>query len=532
MQVTGIAYADSCKKDDYTNLAGKSINNLYSSGLKYEKSGEKTRALTLYNVIVSRYSDDMNTESKKRCAEVYSHLGDIYYTSRQYTEALNQYLAGLRISELYSFDFITAQIFIGIGNIYSSHNDCSMGIRYYKQALRLAENGGNRKIKNKVLNNLVGASCFTGNISDAERYLKMLQENRENTKDYDFNLLMCKGIVANYKRNIPQSIGYYNKALEYSYAKKLGDRYSESPNSCLAQIYMEAGKLDSALFYLHKNETLAQRLNKADLLEETMRSLSETYESIGNKAEAMAYKIKYVDLYDSIYNNSEYSTIRNTIFRYEARKSENAIQALTQEKNDRDRLIVMQRNWIITLFVAFIVFVVMLIVVYRQKKQLFVVYRELFERSQGYIAEKKTTVRAKSKEASASESSKILSKEQHDAILSNIEKVMETTDVFCQSDFSIETLASIIGTNSRYVSEAINEGYDKNFRTFLNEYRIKEAMRRLSDIEHYGGYTIKAISESVGYKSQANFISVFTKIAGMKPSIYQNISKEKRNISK
>ncbi len=57
-------------------------------------------------------------------------------------------------------------------------------------------------------------------------------------------------------------------------------------------------------------------------------------------------------------------------------------------------------------------------------------------------------------------------------------------------------------------------------------------MRRLSDIEHYGGYTIKAISESVGYKSQANFISVFTKIAGMKPSIYQNISKEKRNISK
>ena len=51
-------------------------------------------------------------------------------------------------------------------------------------------------------------------------------------------------------------------------------------------------------------------------------------------------------------------------------------------------------------------------------------------------------------------------------------------------------------------------------------------MRRLADVEHYGGYTIKSISESVGYKSQANFISVFTKVTGMKPSIYQKLSKE------
>lgn len=90
-----------------------------------------------------------------------------------------------------------------------------------------------------------------------------------------------------------------------------------------------------------------------------------------------------------------------------------------------------------------------------------------------------------------------------------------------------------MGSNPRYVSEAINEGYGKNFRSFLNDYRIKEAMQRLADNDRYGHYTIKAISESVGYKSQANFINVFTKMTGIKPSTYyQKMSAERRNAPK
>lgn len=98
----------------------------------------------------------------------------------------------------------------------------------------------------------------------------------------------------------------------------------------------------------------------------------------------------------------------------------------------------------------------------------------------------------------------LLTTDQRISLLQEIERVMGDTKEYCNSEFGIETLASLVGSNSRYVSAAINEGYGKNFRSFLNEYRIKEAMRRLADVEHYGGYTIKAISESVGYKSQAN----------------------------
>ena len=49
----------------------------------------------------------------------------------------------------------------------------------------------------------------------------------------------------------------------------------------------------------------------------------------------------------------------------------------------------------------------------------------------------------------------------------------------------------------------------------------------MNDTENYGQYTIKAIAESVGYKSQSNFINVFTRQTGIKPSVFQKISREK-----
>lgn len=105
---------------------------------------------------------------------------------------------------------------------------------------------------------------------------------------------------------------------------------------------------------------------------------------------------------------------------------------------------------------------------------------------------------------------------------------MENPDEFCNCDFSLERLAFLVESNSRYVSQVINETYNKNFRTFINDYRIKEAQLRLMNITEYGNYTIQAIAESVGYKSHTNFIVIFKRITGMTPSIFQKIAKEEK----
>lgn len=503
------------------NYPGKSVAGLYSRAKTLVKRKEYAKSLELYNAVALKYTDALNPDDKLKCAKAFCHSGDIYYENREYSSAMSQYLGGLRIAEWNAFNLVSGQIYTGIGNLYSSHGDFEMGIRYYKQALTLAAKEHNKHVENKILNNLIGASCFAGKATKGRKYLGMLLKNKENNSEYTFNARMCCGIVALGLKDTLQAISCYSQALAYAKAHKLGDAHTTSANSCLAQIFVDMGKPDAAIPYLRENEKIANLTGQDDLLAETMRSLSFVYEMKGNRDKASAYKSKYVDMFDSLYNNKEFNTLKNTMFLYEANKSENAIRSLKKEKQDRDEMIAMQRRWIITLVLAFFVFIVMLAVVYRQKKQLFTAYRELYSRNQQYLND-----RHDSEAERRQTKDQRLTKDQRTEILDKVEKVMLDAGEICDSNFNIDRLALLVGSNSRYVSEAINEEYGKNFRTYLNEYRIKEAMRRLSDTAHYGSFTIKAISESVGYKSQANFISVFTKVTGMKPSIYQKISKE------
>jgi AraC-like DNA-binding protein len=106
-----------------------------------------------------------------------------------------------------------------------------------------------------------------------------------------------------------------------------------------------------------------------------------------------------------------------------------------------------------------------------------------------------------------------------------INKVMENTDEICAPTFSLNQLADLLNMKYWNISHAINEIYGKNFNALLNEYRIKEACRRLGDIEKYGNYTIEAIALGVGFKSRSNFVTTFKNITGLTPSEYLNMAK-------
>lgn len=103
---------------------------------------------------------------------------------------------------------------------------------------------------------------------------------------------------------------------------------------------------------------------------------------------------------------------------------------------------------------------------------------------------------------------------------------MENADVYCDSDFGLVKLTSLVGSNTTYVSKVINEHFGQNVRTFINTYRINEARRRILDVDNYGNLTIQAIAESVGYNTQVNFNRAFKQMTGMTPSVFQKMAKE------
>ena len=87
-------------------------------------------------------------------------------------------------------------------------------------------------------------------------------------------------------------------------------------------------------------------------------------------------------------------------------------------------------------------------------------------------------------------------------------------------DFSAKSLAVELGTNTRYISAVINSRFNTNFSCLINEYRIKEALHRMTD-KRYLDLTIEEIGALVGFANRQSFYASFYRIMGETPNNYR-----------
>lgn len=105
-----------------------------------------------------------------------------------------------------------------------------------------------------------------------------------------------------------------------------------------------------------------------------------------------------------------------------------------------------------------------------------------------------------------------------------IKDIMNNEKPYLQYDFSLEKLSAIVGSNKKYVSQVINEEFGKGFNHFVNEYRIREGRKMLTN-EQYRHYTFEGIANQVGFKSRSSFNSAFKMFTGLTPSFYKKTTK-------
>lgn len=87
-------------------------------------------------------------------------------------------------------------------------------------------------------------------------------------------------------------------------------------------------------------------------------------------------------------------------------------------------------------------------------------------------------------------------------------------------DFSAKELAKILNTNTRYISAVINSRFNTNLSCLINEYRIKEAMHKLTD-KRYSDMSIESIGAIVGFANRQSFYASFYRIMGETPNHYR-----------
>jgi AraC-like DNA-binding protein len=96
-------------------------------------------------------------------------------------------------------------------------------------------------------------------------------------------------------------------------------------------------------------------------------------------------------------------------------------------------------------------------------------------------------------------------------------KLMEEKKLYLDENISLPQLAETLNIHPNYLSQVINERFQKNFYDFINSYRIEEFKRLIASGKNKNK-TFFALALDCGFNSKASFNNSFKKITGITPS--------------
>ena len=114
----------------------------------------------------------------------------------------------------------------------------------------------------------------------------------------------------------------------------------------------------------------------------------------------------------------------------------------------------------------------------------------------------------------------LVSPHMMDEMQEKIMKIIVFDKKYRDKDYSAKKLAEEIGTNTRYISAVVNTRFHCNFTSFINKYRIEEAMSLLVD-KRYIDLNVADIGDMVGFANRQSFYASFYKILGITPRDYR-----------
>ncbi len=454
-----------------------------------------------------------------------------------YNDALRYWLSYLDLAEANpgkAPDDYVLTAYLAVGSVHFSFEDYESAATFFRKGHEIARENKRETSQIRFLNNLVGTYAELGDAVRSDSCNEAMHDlaRRIGEKEYEHNYLFNKGYCARERGNYPEALKYIRASLK----QMRKDKVASTPAYAYSELYVifEAlGQLDSALYYLHKFQEVA---DKPYLQLDCYKGLMRVYTKLGDNEKSLQYQNLYFQVSDSVLNSREFMQTRNSYLFNEQERTQRHIAGL--EEN-----LLRWRTGIILVSIVLLLIVIVVLILMRQKRRLNSINADLFERNRELVrlherlAEEWRSRKSpdpvheeEPREDSQTEKKDDSdSRKRQDDLLARVIDFMETSDKFLDPEFSLAHLAKELNSNTKYVSQVINERTGNTFRSFINEYRIRVAQERIMDHSSWGHLTIKSIGESVGFKSPANFIAAFKKATGMTPSVYMSISKTKRN---
>lgn len=497
-------------------------------------------------------SSAVNAVSDEKFIKDNIRRGDSCIAAAKYNESLDFYIRALERAQEGNNHFLTEECLGRIGVLYCRFKDYEQAVIFFGRGYKSAVGRHDNNEAYRFACYLMNTYCQTGDLNAAREYYDILKNmSTSNRREKEYYDLYSAGTLAYAENNYQEAVHYYSEAQKCAEKYGMGDEYSMSLYAVIAESYVGMNRPDTAIVIATLLMEEAMKSGNTNQLSHTYEVLSKAYGAKGDSILMAHYRSLSVTLEDSIYNLRNFNKTRSRYSSIERRITDRHISFL----NDR---ITRQVLIIVAFVVLTLILVVAIIKVIRSNINLRTAHRALMDKNADLIREQQNSRHLREQyiksmgmadakkqtdgmtaapgmmdednEAEGQHAGTSAEPKMNDAqtalMIQRIMTILDDVDVISSQDFTLQMLAGMIGSNTSYVSWAINSTYGKNFKSLLNEARIREVTRRICDTENYGHLTIQAIAQSVGYNSQTNFIKTFKRIIGMTPSMYQKLSKE------
>ena len=343
------------------------------------------------------------------------------------------------------------------------------------------------------------------NYEKAYKVLKSLPDYSQYSKSV---LIDHLANIALLKKQYLYSLSLYNTCEKDSLLMK-ENFSSEAIWLGKAEIYTFLNKTDSAFYYISKlnnkvNHTYESKLKMYHLM-------SINYENTGDHKNA--YKFAKLSLAE-MEKKKNWDNSGHTFLRMNEQQE---IKFLSEEMLNKNK----RYSFLSIALIILIFSIIILYIIYRNNKRKKIIFSELPQKIDEINNSNMYPLMAQKEEVPL-----IIEDELVRRILKKI-TLMELDKKFLSNDFKLSHIAKQVNTNTTYLSQIINQHKGMTFSEYVNDLRISYILKELSENPKLRKYTIKTISEEIGYKSASTFINAFKNRANMTPSYYIQLLEKK-----
>lgn len=543
------------------------INKKFACYLQEENNGEVLRNLAAFYLSTEDFQKvisyavqlktlgDKNNNMRYR-AYANTYLGQAYLMTNQIDVSRMYLNQALRQATFIKNDSILSSVYNGLGLFASNvDSDYNGSIRYFFNGVESAKRANFKRLYNILLCNIAGVYYLKGegdglkyaqecydyghSVSDpflilwgavnsarmymvvkkfdeAFKYIKeaefILQKNEYNDQTNIYNVY---GEILAETGETDQAEKYFREALKFIYAAQTSSK---------ANLYLNFGKLlisqkryNEAIPLLQDGIKISIEEHNNIFIKQLYESLSVSYSGINNFERSLEFFKRYHEETTRFFNEESERSINELKVQFDTERKENEAKQAKLELINKAR----KQQYLLIILLITITVSVYLYILYLHKNRLY--RRIILSNKESIKREDDLREQLKCIKSECPEADKYcvssLKEDKMEDIFRNIESVMSDEYLYRDPDLTKEKIADKLGTNRTYLSQAINERTGMSVPQYINSYRIKEAIRILSNPSD--NTPLKAIAIDLGFNSMSTFYKLFQSSVGMTPSLYR-----------